>query len=130
MNIKHIFVFVGLAITTTTGFAQKTLDEDEIKNIASKMENDWLFGYNHVIWMENQRTFSEYLNTIPLRCPYELENVVSFSKDAHDQNQRILQLKKQIYAKPGSKKSESALARYFKDTEKPKKNLRQQKNLS
>ena len=120
MNIKRTFVFLGLAITTATGFAQKTLDESEIKNIASKMENDWLFGFNHVVWMENQRTFSEYLNTIPLRCPYELENVVSFSKDAHDQNQSILQLKKQIYTKPGSKKSERALALYFKDTDKAK----------
>lgn len=120
MNFKRTFVLIGLAITTTTGFAQKTLDESDIKEIASKMENDWLFGFNHVIWFENQRSFAAYLETIPLRCPYELENVVSFSQSAHDQNQRILQLKKQIYTKPGSKKSESSLARYFTDTEKAK----------
>lgn len=120
MNIKRTLALIGIAITTTAGFAQDTLDKDEIKSIATKMENDWLFGFNHVIWMENQHTFSEYLETIPLRCPYELESVVNFSKDAHEQNQRILQLKKQIYTKPGSKKSENELARYFTDTEKAK----------
>lgn len=120
MNIKRTLALIGLAVTTAAGFAQDTLDKDEIKSIVTKMENDWLFGFNHVIWFENQSRFAEYLETIPLRCPYELESVVSFSKDAHDQNQRILQLKKQIYTKPGSKKSESTLARYFTDTEKAK----------
>ncbi len=101
-------------------FAQETLTEEEIKSTAQKIENDWQFGSNHVIWMENQNTLSRYLETAPLRCLDELEEVVGWSQEPHEANLRILQLKQQIYPNPGSKKSERSLAHYFTDTEKAK----------
>lgn len=120
MNTKRALTLIAFAMTITQGFAQGKLSESEIKSTIAKMESDWQFGFNHVIWMENRNTFLHYLETAPLRCFYELEEVVDMSKIPHEENLRILQVKQQIYPKPGSNKSEQNLARYFTDTEKAK----------
>ena len=120
MNTKRILSLIALTMSVGMGFAQKPLSEEEIETTATKMVDDWQFGHNYVIWMENQQALSHYLETAPLRCPEELESVVEWSEKPHKENQSILQLKQQIYPKPGAKKSERTLALYFKDTEKAK----------
>lgn len=105
----------------STGFAQNQLSKEEIANIVNSIETDWRFGVSHVKWMENANTFSYYMSTIYDRCPEELEDVLNWSEKSYKENQQILQLEKQIYSKPGSKKAESNLSSYFKDTEKAKK---------
>ena len=121
MKVKRTITFLALVMTLSSGYAQNKLTEEDIISTATRIENDWQFGYNHVIWMEDAKTFSHYLETVPLRCPYELELVVDLSKFSHNENLQILQLKQQIYPNPGSKKSEEKLAKYFTDTEKAKK---------
>ena len=120
MKVRRAIAFLALLISITSGYAQGKLSEEEIKSTAKQIENDWQFGHNHVIWMEDQQALSHYLETIPLRCPDELEMVVGLSEQSHAENQRILQLKQQIYPKPRTKKSEQSLAHYFTDTEKAK----------
>ena len=118
MKVKRTITFLALALAVSSGLAQNKLSEEKLKSTAKQIENDWQFGHNHVIWMEDQKTLSDYLETVPLRCPDELQLVIDFSIRAHNENQRILQLKQQVYPKPGSKKSEDNLAKYFTDTEK------------
>lgn len=120
MKVKRTITFLALALAVSSGLAQNKLSEEKLKSTAKQIENDWQFGHNHVIWMEDQKTLSDYLETVPLRCPDELQLVIDFSIRAHNENQRILQLKQQVYPKPGSKKSEDNLAKYFTDTEKAK----------
>ncbi len=120
MKVKYSFVPIALMMAISSGYAQNKLTEEDIISTATRIENDWQFGYNHVIWMEDADRFSHYLQTVPLRCPYELELVVDLSKRPYEENQQILQLKQKIYPQPGSKKSENNLAKYFTDTEKAK----------
>ena len=120
MTTRRTLALIISTMVMTSGVAQEKLTEEEIKSTAQQIENDWRYGSNHVIWMENQNALSRYLETAPLRCIDELEDVVEWSQEPHRQNQRILQLKKQIYSKPGSQKSERNLAQYFTDTEKAK----------
>ena len=107
--------FLGLI---SSAYAQNDLTEEEIVGIAQKMETDWRFGKSDMIWMESASRFSQYMSTVSGRCPEELEFVLGGSERWHLENLRIAQVEKQIYPKPGSKKSEKNLSRYFKDTEK------------
>lgn len=120
MTTRRTLALIISTMVMTSGVAQEKLTEEEIKSTAQQIENDWRYGSNHVIWMENQNTLSRYLETAPLRCLDELEEVVGWSQEPHEANLRILQLKQQIYPNPGSKKSERSLSRYFTDTEKAK----------
>lgn len=120
MNVKRTLALISLTMITSIGFSQEKMSEEEIKSTAAKMETDWQFGFNHIIWMENQDALSHYLETVPMRCLDELKEVVGMSERPHEQNLCILQLKKLVYPKPGSKKSESNLALYFTNIEKAK----------
>lgn len=101
-------------------FAQQNLSEKDIKTVANLMESDWRFGKSHIIWLEKPTALSHYLETAPERCLDDINSVISFSEEWHLQNQQILQLERQVYPKPGSKKSEQGLKKFFTDTEKAK----------
>ena len=102
-------------------YAQEKLSEEQIKATAQKMESDWRFGSPMVMWMESENSFNYYIGTAPGRCPDELEDVLKFAEPCYQESLEILQLEKQIYRKPGSKKWESSLEKYFNDTERAKK---------
>ena len=116
-KILAAMAFLGLI---SSAYAQNDLTEEEIVGIAKKMETDWRFGKSDMIWMESASRFSQYMSTVSGRCPEELEFVLGGSERWHLENLRIAQVEKQIYPKPGSKKSEKNLSRYFQDTEKAK----------
>ena len=101
-------------------FAQDQLSEAEIQDIVGKMENDWQFAHPVVQWLEDQYKFDFYMRTAPQRTPEELQDVLDFAKESYEQGLQVLQVEKQVYPKPGRKKSEASLAKYFKDTEKAK----------
>lgn len=117
---KNLLVALMLSGTTLTTFAQQKLSEKEIETTANLIENDWRFGTSHIIWLETPEMLSHYLRTAPERCLDDLTTVVSFAEEWRLQNQRILQVEKQVYSKPGTKKSEQSLRKYFTDTDKAK----------
>lgn len=96
------------------------LSEEDLIAYSARIENDWRFGATEVMWLEDERTFNNYYETVPLRCPDELEEVLHWSTRSYNENLMILRLEKQIYGKPGSKKCEANLVKYFKDPEKAK----------
>lgn len=100
--------------------AQQKLTEEELSAVAKSIETG-RFGHSLIIWTEDQGKLDYYLRTAPERCLGDLEMVAEMSEAWHLENRRILMLEKQIYPKPGSKKSEVALKKYFSDTEKAKK---------
>lgn len=102
------------------GKNKNLLTEEEIIACSSRIENDWRFGSPVVMWLEDEQTFNRYFETVPLRCPEELEEVLHWSEGSYNENLLILRLEKQIYGKPGNKKCEANLTRYFKDPEKAK----------
>lgn len=109
-----------MALFAAPSFAQDQLSEAEIQSIVEKMENDWQFAHPIVRWLEDQHNYDFYMRTAPYRTPEELQNVLDFAKESYEQGLQVLQVEKQVYPKPGKKKSETSLAKYFKDTEKAK----------
>lgn len=101
-------------------YAQDKLSEEQIREIAGKMEDDWRFASPIVRWMESEGTLDYYIGTASGRCPDELEDVLQIAEPGYRDCLQILQLEKQIYRKPGSRKCEENLAKYFKDTDKAK----------
>lgn len=114
------FIMAGIlsSILISTSQAQEKLTEQEIADVAKAMETDWRYGVSHVLWLEDEGRLTYYLQTASGRCLDDLTTVVELAERSHIECHRILQVEKQIYAKPGSKKSEASLARYFTDTEK------------
>jgi hypothetical protein len=101
--------------------AQEKLSNEELKAMANSIETDWRYGRSPVIWTEDRGRFDYYLQTAPQRCLDDLTTVVEMTETWHLENLRILQFEKQVYPKPGSKKSEENLRKYFTDPEKAKK---------
>lgn len=102
-------------------FAQDKLSEEQIKAIAGQMENDWRFGRPIVMWMESESNLDYYLTTADQRCPEELEFVLELAEPSYKDCLQILRLQKQIYRKPGARKWEASLAKYFPDTDSARK---------
>ena len=101
-------------------WAQNKLSDKEITAIKTEMaENPEC--RTPLLWLEDDGRTDYYLETAPLRCPDELDELIHLSEPWHEENSRILQLEQQIYPKPGSSKSEKMLAQHFKDVEKAKK---------
>lgn len=117
---KILLATIMLTGITSTLSAQQKLNETEMKAMAHTIETDWRFGTSHVIWLENQNSLSGFLSTAGDRCLDDLTFVVELAEVTHGENQRILQMEKQIYPKPGSKKSEQSLLKYFSNPEKAK----------
>ena len=117
---KFFLVLLSMALFAAPSFAQGQLSEAEIQNIVEKMENDWQFAHPIVQWLDDEYKFDFYMRMAPQRTPEELQNVLDFGKESYEQGLQVLQVEKQVYPKPGRKKSEASLAKYFKDTEKAK----------
>lgn len=54
MTTRRTLALIISTMAMTSGLAQEKLTEEEIKSTAQQIENDWRYGSNHVIWMENQ----------------------------------------------------------------------------
>ena len=109
-----------MTMIMTPLFAQNKMSEEDIIAYAARIENDWRFGFSDVMWLENEQIFERYFETAPLRCPEELQTVLDMSGRAYQENLQILRLEKQVYRKPGAKKWEASLAKYFNNTDKAK----------
>ena len=117
---KILFAVIMMATLCPSIYAQKKLSEAELEATAKSMETDWRFTCTYIIWLEDESRLNYYLSTIGGRCVDDITTVLDMSEEWHKNNERILQLESQIYAKPGTKKAEQSLARYFKDTTKAK----------
>lgn len=99
--------------------AQDKLSDEEITITKQLMQNNPRCT-NHMLWFESQNALNNYLSTIPGRCPEEVEWVQQRAADWHHSNSMIVRLEKQIYPKPGSKKSEKNLMAHFTNVEQAK----------
>lgn len=118
---KILFAVIAMVTLCPCIHAQKKLSGEEMEKIANLMETDWHFTSTYILWLENENRLNHYLSTLEGRCIDDISSVLEMSEEWYKNNQRVLQLESQIYTKPGTKKSEANLARYFKDTEKAKK---------
>lgn len=124
MRIKKFLVLIAMTMIMAPLSAQVTkLSEAEIKNIVEQMEDDWRFAYPMVRWLQDEASFDFYVRTAPGRTPEELQDVLDLGKECYEQSKQLLQVEKQVYPKPGRKKSEASLAQYFKDPEKAKERM-------
>ena len=123
INMKCLLLsMLTLSTFFSSCWAQNKLSDKEITAIKTKMaENPEC--RTPLLWLEDDGRTDYYLETAPLRCPDELDELIHLSEPWHEENSRILQLEQQIYPKPGSSKSEKMLAQHFKDVEKAKKEL-------
>ena len=123
MKAKTLLSLIAMTMITLPLFAQGKLSEEELKSTAEKMAADWRFGRSVVRWLEDDGAFNRYLETAPVRCPDELEQVLEMVEPSYKEALQILQLEKQIYRKPGARKWEASLARYFQDTKVAKERI-------
>lgn len=93
---------------------QQKLSDEEIGKIAELMKRNPRCT-THVMWLEDESRMSYFLRTVPGRCLSDLEEVAEMAEKWHESNAAIVQLAEQIYPKPGSKKSEKSLSKYFAD---------------
>lgn len=117
---KILFAIIMMATFCPNILAQQKLSESELVSTAKLIETDWRFGFSHVLWLEDKNRLDYFLSTAHDRCVDDLTEVVELSGTWHEEIQRILQVERQVYPKPGTKKSEQSLARYFSDTQKAK----------
>jgi hypothetical protein len=123
MKAKTLFSLIAMTMITLPVFAQGRLSEEELKSTAEKMESDWRFGRSIVRWLEDDGTFARYLETAPMRCPDELEQVLEMVEPSYQEALQVLRLEKQVYRKPGARKWEASLASYFQDTKVAKERI-------
>ena len=125
MKAKLTITLITFILSATLAQAQEKLMDEQLKTVANSIETDWRFGRSEVLWLEDQSRLDYYLGTAPQRCLEDLTDIVNYAERSHDECQRILQFKRQVYSKPGSKKSEQALAQYFKDPDVARKKFQQ-----
>ena len=122
--MKHLFVLVTMIGTLFSElYAQDKLSNEEIAMTKGLMQKNPKC-INHIRWFENQATLSQYLSTISGRCPDEVEWILNATEEWHDANSMIIRLEKQLYPKPGSKKSEKSLAAHFANVDQAKETFR------
>ena len=123
--MKHFIIsMLTLSSFIPTCYAQNKLSDQEIAAIKKDMaENPEC--RTHLMWLEDDGRTDYYLRTAPERCLDELQALLGFSESWHSDNNRILQLKQQIYPKPGSSKSE----RHYRNTSKMWRKLSTHSNV-
>ena len=120
---RYILLTFVLGAMFSMAWGQEKLNDEEIE-VVKKIMHDNPKCRSHVIWFESNDALEHYISTIPGRCPDDVERVLNEAEDWHRDNNMILRLEKQIYPKPGSKKSEKSLASHFNDVEKAKETFR------
>ncbi|MBO4674265.1 MAG: hypothetical protein J5616_07940 [Bacteroidaceae bacterium] len=111
-------MMLGLS-TSAFGQTSQKFSDKEMTDIKEQMAKNPECR-TPLMWLEDDSRADYYIRTAPDRCPDELEELIHLAESWHQENSRILQLAQQIYPKPGSAKSEKALAQHFNDTEKAK----------
>lgn len=114
-----ILSMLTLSTFFSTCWAQKRLSDKEISNIKEQMAKNPECR-TPLMWLEDDSRADYYLRTASDRCLDELDELIHLAESWHEENSRIVQLEEQIYPKPGSAKSEKALAQHFSDVQKAK----------
>lgn len=120
MKVSSLFLLIAMTMFMLPLSAQDKQGEEDIQDIIEKMEDDWRFAFPLVRWMEDQSSFDHYLSTVRDRCPDELEDVLEMAESCYQESQQVILVEKQVYRKPGVKKWEANLAKYFKDPDRAK----------
>lgn len=105
---------IMMTALTSSNLQAQHLTEKDITGIINEMAQNPR-RVSHVMWLEDSSRLDYYIGSAPERCLDDLEDVINFAERGHLDNARIIQLEQQIYAKPGKKKCEEALQKYFKN---------------